>query len=84
MKDLKQIVDEYADEFGWIDDDIFCVWVDWVETDDFLTALRELYGTGLFDDGGITAHVGDRYICFELSDGYIDIEGVYPKDEYRH
>ena len=82
MENLKQIVETYTDEYGWVDDGRFCVWVDWMFVDDFFGRLRESYGVAMFDYGGITAHFKDGYICVEMSDTGIDIEKYYPKDEY--
>lgn len=83
MNDLKEIIDEYAEELGWVKD-VFCIWVRWWLIDDFLRAFRDAYGSEVFDIEGIKALLQDDYICIELSDTYIDIEDFYPKDEYGH
>ena len=84
MNDLKEIIDEYAEELGWVNAEVFCIWVRWCWIDDFLTDLRILYGCEVFDIEGIKALVQDDYICIELSDTYIDIEELYPKEKYQH
>ena len=83
MNDLKEIIDEYAEELGWIEDK-FYIWVRWCWIDDFLIALRDAYGSEVFDIEGIKSYVQDIYICIELSNTYICIEDFYPKDKYQH
>lgn len=84
MYELALIIDEYATEFGWINEDCFCIWVSWYWIDNCLDDLRDLYSNSLFDDGGISAKIQDDCICIELSDTFIDIESMFPKDKYKH
>lgn len=78
----------YVDEFGWVCDAGFCLWVidDWWS--DFLSGLVEIFGSGLFDDGGIDAKIQEDRIFINLSevlDGYdIDLECAFPKDKFLH
>lgn len=77
----------HVDELGWINDKEFCVWVDYLWLYEFIEGLKEIFGYGLFDDGGIEANMQINCICIDLCDllgGYLDIETVFPKDQYQH
>ena len=46
-----------------------------------------MFGLGLFDDGGIEANMQTDCICIDLCillGNYLDIETVFPKDQYQH
>ena len=77
----------HIDEFGWINDNEFCVWVDYLWLYEFISGLKEMFGCGLFDDGGIEANMQTDCICIDLCvllGSYLDIETVFPKDQYQH
>lgn len=78
----------YVDEFGWVSDTEFCVWINSLWFNDFLKGLNDIFGYSLFDEGGIEARIGSDYVCINLTDaigGYgVDLERVFPKNEYRH
>lgn len=77
----------YVSEFGWISSGEFCVWVDYYCLNDFMEKLKEIFGYGMFDDGGFDANMQIDGVCIVLNDvlnGYVDIEEVFPKDKYRH
>ena len=77
----------HVDEFGWVNDDNFFVWVDHMWLYDFVEGLKEIFGYGLFDDGGIEVNMQINCTCIDLCDllgGYLDIKTVFPKDKYQH
>lgn len=77
----------HVEEFGWINDEQFCVWVSYVRMNDFLKRLIEIFGNCLFDNGGFEANMQEDVICMDLSnllEGYVEIEELFPKDEYIH
>lgn len=78
----------YVDEFGWISDTKFCIWITALWFGDFLEKLNDIFGYSLFDDGGIEARIGSDYICINLEDFVgeygVDLERIFPKNKYRH
>lgn len=74
-------------EYGWVSDDEFAVFVYHFNVGDFIKGLGDIFGLGLFDDGGFKATVKDTYMCFDLCEileSYVDMEEIFPKDEYRY
>lgn len=78
----------YVDEFGWVSDTEFYVWINLIWFDEFVKRLYNIFGYSLFDEGGIEAHIGSDYVCIDLEDfvgGYgVDLEEVFPKSKYKH
>ena len=77
----------HIDEFGWINDNKFCVWVSHLWLHEFIEGLKEIFGYGLFDEGGIEVNMQIDCTCIDLCDllgGYLDIETVFPKEQYQH
>lgn len=78
----------YIDEFGWVSDTEFFVWINAIWFHDFIKGLSSIFGYSLFDDGGIKASIFNDCICIDLEDfvgGYgIDLEEVFPKSKYKH
>lgn len=77
----------YIDEFGWINDDTFCVWISHLWLYEFIEGLKEIFGYGLFDDGGVEVNMQADCTCISLSTllgGYLDIETVFPKKLFQH
>jgi hypothetical protein len=69
----------YVDEMGWISDTEFCVWVMYMNVADFMKGLTDIFGYGLFDDGGFDANMQSDGMCIDLCKavGYsIDIESI--------
>lgn len=86
---LYKLIEEIdlVQERGWISTGEFCVWISWMEVYDFMSGLKDIFGYGLFDDGGFDANVQDECICISLSDalgGFLSLEDVFPVDEYQH
>ena len=83
--------DEYDDtlvsEFGWVEEH-FYVWVNYIDVYYFMKKLIEIFGYSLFDDGAFDANMQCDGICFDLEEvlgGYdVNLERVFPKDEYKH
>lgn len=78
----------YVDEFGWVNEKQFCVWISYVWIKEFIDGLKEIFGYGLFDDGTFNGNMQSFCICIDLCaalDGYdIDLERIFPKDKYEH
>lgn len=52
-----------------------------------MEGLAEIFGNGIFDDGGFNANIQEDGICFDLEEAvgsYLDLEEVFPKDKFRH
>lgn len=87
--ELYKIIKEepFVDEFGWISTGEFCAWVSYWYLKDFMDKLKEVFGNGMFDDGGFSANMQEDSVCIDLCEAlgdYLDIEDVFPKDKYRH
>lgn len=77
---LKQIVEEYATDKRWIEN-LFCIWIDWIDTYEFLKRMKEVFGPDLFDEAVANANIQEDSIFIELTkwvDGYLDLEGIFP------
>ncbi len=85
---LQEAIEDCADECGWISENEFCVWVDYVNFDVFMDRLKKLFGNGIFDDGGFVGHMKHDCVCIDLCEaleGYdFPFEEVFPKSEYEH
>lgn len=76
----------YIDEFGWVNDE-FYIWINYWHLGKFINKLREIFGYGIFDDGGFDGNIQEYGVCINLVDaldGYVDLEEVFPKDKYQH
>lgn len=77
----------YVQEFGWINEEEFIVWVSYLWLEEFIDRLKEIFGNGLFDEGGFNANMQEDCVCIDLCEalGYsVDIEEVFPKEKYQH
>jgi len=76
-----------VDELGWINDKEFYVWVSYLYLKEFMDTLTKIFGYGLFDDYGFEGNMRADCVCIDLCkalDGCVDLEAVFPKDEYKH
>lgn len=78
----------YVDEFGWVSDTEFYVWINLIWFDNFVKRLNNIFGYSLFDEGGIEARIQSDCVCIDLEDFVgqygIDLEDVFPKSKYKH
>ena len=78
----------YADEFGWVSDTEFFIWINLIWFGEFVKRLNDIFGYSLFDEGGIEARIGSDYVCIDLENFVgmygINLEEVFPKSKYRH
>lgn len=78
----------YVDEFGWVSNTEFYVWISLNWFNEFVKRLGDIFGYSLFDEGGIEARIGSDYVCIDLEEvisGYgIDLEEVFPRSKYTH
>ena len=78
----------YVNEFGWINNNEFCIWVNISIIDDFIEKLKDIFGYSFFDDGGIEASIGCDDICINLTEACgiydVNLEQIFPKDKYTH
>lgn len=77
-----------ADELGWSSKDEFLVWVSYVWINEFVAALKTIFGENLFDDGGFDGNFQSSGVCIDLKkalDGYdIELTDIFPKGKYDH
>lgn len=78
----------YVEEFGWVSDTEFYIWINLIWFDEFIKRLRDIFGYSLFDEGGIEARIDSASVCIDLKEvtsGYgIDLEKIFPKSKYKH
>ena len=78
----------YVDEFGWINDTQFCVWVSNYFFKDFIDGLTEIFGYGLYDDGSFDGNIQANCVCIDLCEALgnydIDLKEVFPIKNYTH
>lgn len=85
--DDNEYEDYLVSEIGWINDEEFCVWVSWTYFEKFIKNLSDIFGEGIFDDGGFDANMQSNCVCIDLCEAIghcIDIEETFPKDKYKH
>lgn len=75
-------------ECGWVNDEQFIIWVNFYQLEDFMRHVREIVGITRFDDGGVEITLKEDHVCIDLTNllcGYgIELERVFPKDEFKH
>lgn len=76
----------YVQEFGWVNDSEFLVWVSYIWMKEFIDQLTNIFGYEIFDDGGIDANVQCDCICIDLCEVIDDsiIEVAFPKTKFEH
>ena len=86
--ELYKLIISWVDEFGWICGEEFCVWVNLLFFKDFMERFKEIFGSEVFDEGGIHAKIQEDCVCFALEDIMewygVELENVFPKDKYKH
>ena len=79
---------ELVSEYGWINKEEFCVWVDYINLHDFMEEVKKVFGYGMFDEGGFDANMQGDCLCIdvcEMLDGYLSVEDVFPYcEENKH
>lgn len=86
----KLITDEedgFINEFGWVSNTEFLVWIYYFHLDGFIEKAIKIFGDGMFDDSGFDANIQADGVCIDLCkmlDGYLDLEAVFPKEKYQH
>lgn len=76
-----------VDELGWINDTQFCIWISYHYLDEFMKDIKNIFGIGLFDDGGFYANMRETSVCIDLCEvvgNYLDLEKVFPREKYKH
>lgn len=76
----------FVNEIGWVQDK-FLVWVYYLWLPEFINGLVQIFGYGIFDDGGFDGNLQDECICIDLCEAlgnFVDLEDIFPKDEYQH
>jgi hypothetical protein len=86
--ELYKLITENISEFGWCTESEFIVFPYLFELNDFIKSLSEIFGSDIFDDGGIPATIGDGYACIDIaavvSDYGVDLVKVFPVEKYKH
>ena len=77
----------YVDEFGWVNNEEFYIWVNFLHFNDFMDRLRDIFGCGIYGKYGIDVNIQDGSVCIDLQNvlgGYVNLENVFPKYKYNH
>ena len=83
----KLVMSNRTHEFGWVSENDFIVWILFSMFEDFIYELKRIFGNEIFEDGGFQANIQEEFVCINLHEvinDYVDLEYVFPKDEYRH
>ena len=76
------------EEFGWINEEEFCVWVYYEYLKEFMENIANMFGFGIFDDGGFQANMQSTGVCINLEDitgmDDIDLKELFPIEKFRH
>jgi hypothetical protein len=85
---LYKLVTKDVSEFGWVNDEVFYVWVSHFELSNFIKDIIKIFDDGMFDENTIEAHISKDYIVIDLADMLsgedIDFKRVFQKDEFKH
>ena len=74
-----------ADEIRWSADELL-VWISYLWIKEFIDEITEMFGYGIFDDGGFDGNFQSDCVCIDLEraiGGCIDLESIFPKDKYK-
>lgn len=76
------------EEFGWINKEEFCVWIYYEYLKDFMENIANMFGFGIFDDGGFQVNMQSTGVCINLEDitgmDDIDLKELFPIEKFRH
>lgn len=90
LKLYKLLTDEDSPvcEFGWLSKNEFCVWIYFFALDNFMKEIQEIVGDYLGNDGGTDCTICGDTIVIDIYDALeandIEVENVFPIDEFRH
>lgn len=86
--ELYKLVTKDVSEFGWVNDEEFLLWLYHHELSDFIKNIIEIFDGCGFDEYGVEVHLREKYIVINLNNMLcnedIELERIFPKDEYRH
>ena len=86
--ELYKLIKNDGSEFGWVNDDEFLVWLYHFQLDNFIKDMTKIFDYGMFDEELVEAHIGKDYIVIDLacmlSGEDIELERVFPKEEFKH
>ena len=78
----------YVDDFGWVSNTEFYVWISLNWLNEFVKRLSDIFGYSLFDEGGIETKIFSDCVCIDLEEvisGYgVDLEEIFPRSKYTH
>ena len=86
MELLKDICTWKCEEFRWIDENRFCVWVHYYDIEEFMEELRSLADFDPSKDV-LDAQIQEYGVCIELTARLFDkdeLEEIFPKDKYKY
>ena len=85
MELLKDICTWKAEEYRWINDDKFCVWVHYFNIEEFMEELRTICDFDPYNDV-LDAQIQDYCVCIELTARLFDkdeLEEIFPKEDFK-
>lgn len=86
--ELFKLITEEVSEYGWVSDSEFYIWLYHFELSDFVKKIIEIFSKQMFDESGIEANISEKYTVIDLaamlSGENIELEKIFPKDQYEH
>lgn len=85
MELLKDICTWKAEEYRWVSNDKFCVWVHYFNIEEFMNELRTICDFDPYDDV-LDAQIQDYCVCIELTARLFDkdeLEEIFPKENFK-
>lgn len=82
QKALKDVIIKYSEEFRWIDESTFCVWIPFCFFRDFMVMIKQLITIDPYNSE-CDAQIQSDCICIELTKNLFEeyeIEEMFPKD----
>lgn len=77
----------WIDEYGWINQKEFCVWIYYRDLPDVLEYLENVFGSDLLvNNHDYNAYLSKYYVCVNLTSlfDYEELLEVFPYEKYQH
>lgn len=75
-----------AEEIRWVSGNKLLILVSYLWLNEFMTSMKEMFGCGIFDDGGFNGDFQEDGVCIDLEEmigGYgVDLKELFPPKKY--
>lgn len=85
MASIKKAVTDFCNEYRWINDKEFCVWINYYNLQEFIDELNKIIRIEP-SNSECDAQIQDNCLCIVLNKsiidecGYYDLEEMFPKE----